>query len=217
MRVVRRVEVGKPFAEIESLLSVRLWPDDYLSSLKSDKLIYRSDLEGTISAIVLDLPSSVETVCTDEARGWHRSDETLFAIATGNIAQNPLPAAEEHDLNGLKLFGFLGQSFFVASHALVLHEHPECLGPHGTLVAVPHRHALLCAPIHDMSVAAGLGQFVSIALGMFKEGPGSITPNVYRYQMGRYLNLPYELGDSELRLSPPDEFVSMLNTLSPAK
>jgi len=209
--------VGKPFAEIESLLSVRLWPEDYLSSLKADKLIYRTDLEGTISAIVLDLPSSVETVSADEARTWHRSDDTLFDMATRNVVRNPLPAPEEHDLNGVKLFGFLGQSFFVASHALVLHEYPECLGPHGTLVAVPHRHALLCAPIRDMSVAAGIGQFISIALGMFKDGPGSITPNVYWYQMGRYLNVPYELGESELRLTPPDEFVSMLNTLSPAK
>jgi hypothetical protein len=49
---------------------------------------------------------------------------------------------------------------------------------------------------------------------MEREGPGSITPNLYWYRDGRFTLLPYEIANKQFNFRPPDELVDLMNQLA---
>lgn len=202
------------FARVAELLAVRLWPEDYLADLDRNKILHRKELPGTISALVFDLPSSIRNVTPEEIKSWGKSETELFHIGLANVMENCIPDVSEQDLGeGITLTLFSDESFFVASHALLLDEHPDCLGPFGTLVGIPHRHVLLAFPIEDLRVLQAIHMMIPIIAGMERDGPGSISPLLYWYKDGEYTNLPYRIEKNTLNFSPPEDFVEMLNLL----
>lgn len=203
------------FTRVAELLAVRLWPEDYLAELDRTKILHRRELPGTISALVFDLPSSIRNVTPDEIKSWGKSEAELFRIGLANVMENCIPDVSDQDLgDGVTLTLFSDESFFVASHALLLEEHPDCLGDFGTLVGIPHRHVLLAFPIQDLRVLQAIHTMIPIIAGMERDGPGSISPLLYWYKDGSYTNLPYKIDKTTLNFSPPEDFVAMLNLLS---
>ena len=203
------------FARVAELLAVRLWPEGYLAELDRKKILHRTQLPGTISALVFDLPSSIRNVTPEEMQSWGKSETELFRIGLANVMENCIPDVSEQDLgNGITLTLFSDESYFVASHALLLEEHPDCIGPFGTLVGIPHRHVMLAYPIADLRVVQAIQMMIPIIAGMERDGPGSISPLLYWHKNGDYTNLPYRIDKQTLSFSPPPEFVEMLNLLS---
>src|SRR5262249_18543071 len=136
------------FDRVRELLAVRLWPESYLTELDEQRMIYRTDLPGTISALVYDLPSSIRNVTPEEIAAWGRSTGELFEMAIDNVREICIPDISEQEIgDGIRVQLLSDESFFVASHALVLPEHESCIGSFGSLVGVPHRHVLLAYPI----------------------------------------------------------------------
>jgi hypothetical protein len=124
------------------------------------------------------------------------------------------PDVSQQDLGeGVTLTLFSDESFFVASHALLLEEHPECVGPFGALVGVPHRHVMLVFPIHDLRVLPAIHMMIPIIAGMERDGPGSISPLLYWYKDGDYTTLPYNIDKNTLNFTPPEDFLAVLNLL----
>jgi len=202
------------FAAARDLLAVRIGPAEGLAPMRG-MLVAREDLPGTVSYLVLDFPHTVQNVPPDKARQWGRETAELFDVGLANVRRMPAPEVSRlEDEDGSELVALTGDHFFVATHALFLHEHPQCLGPHGTLVIVPHRHAVLCCPVHDLRVVTAVQRLAILADRMERDGPGSISPRLYfRYPDGRFIVLPYVLGDKRFNFIPPDAFVDVLNQL----
>lgn len=202
------------FSRVQDLLAVRLWPEDYLDDLDHARMIYRRDLAGTISALVYDLPSSIRNVTPEEAGTWDRDIDELFRIGLDNVRETCIPDLSQQNLgDGIRVTLMSDESFFVASHALLLEDHDGCVGPFGALVGVPHRHVLLAYPIESLGVVQAIPRLIAVIAGMEREGPGSISPRLYWYQAGEYLDLPYAIKDNALHFSPPEPFLEMLDLL----
>jgi hypothetical protein len=202
------------FDRVGELLAVRLWPDTYLNELDETRMIFREDLPGTISALVYDLPSSIRNVTPDETKEWGKELDHLFRLALDNVREICIPDVSEQDLgDGVKVQLLSDESFFVASHALLLEEHERCVGSFGALVGVPHRHVLLAYPIESLEVVQAIPRLIAVIVGMEREGPGSISPRIYWYQAGDYVDLPYRIEGDTLHFSPPEAFVEMMNLL----
>jgi hypothetical protein len=203
------------FARVQELLAVRLWPRGYLDELDRSKIIHRTDLPGTITALVFDLPSSIRNVSPQEAQAWGRDDDELFELGLANVKENCIPNITEEDLgNDITATLFADESFFVASHALLIEEHPDCLGTFGALLGIPHRHVLLAYPINDLRVIPAINRLIPIIAGMERDGPGSISRMLYWYKSGAYTELPYRIDRQTLQFTPPQDFVEMLNLLA---
>jgi hypothetical protein len=203
------------FARARDLLAVRIGRVEDLAPMRAT-LLAREDLPGTLSYLVLDLPHVVATASSDHATQWGEQTPELFEIGLANVRRMPLPEVSRlTDEDGSELVALTGDHFFVATHALFLHEHPECLGAHGTLVVVPHRHAVLCSPVHDLRVVTAVQRMAILADRMERQGPGSISAKLYyRYPDGRFMDLPYVLADRKFHFIPPDPFVDLLNQLA---
>jgi len=203
------------FAKVSELLAVRLWPLSYRDQLDDEHLVYREDLPGVLSVLVYDLPSTIRNVSPQETEAWERTKEELFQIALANVREICIPDVITKDVgDGVSLTCLVDESYYVASHALLLEHHPDCVGVHGALIGIPHRHAMISYPINDAGVIRAINRMIPLAFGLEKEGPGSITPNVYWYKGGSFTLLPYELSQKQIVFTPPEEFTVLLNALA---
>lgn len=205
----------RDYSRVEELLAIRLWPGDFLNQIDRNKVIHRVDLPGTISALVFDLPSSVRNVTPDEAEVWGKGEDELFEIALAQVRENCIPDKSEQELSpGIALHVLQDESFFVASHALLIEDHPECIGSFGSLIGIPRRRELLAYPIENLKVIPAINMLIPIIMGMERDGPGSISSRLYWYRDGEYTDLPYRVEDQSLVFGPPREFIDMLQLLS---
>ena len=53
-----------------------------------------------------------------------------------------------------------------------------------------------------------------IAMNLFREGPGSISDQLYWWRGGEFVHLPHTVSGKSINFVPPDEFVQALNGLA---
>ena len=197
------------------MLAVRIGDE---GSLPVDKLLLRRDLPGTISYLVFDLPHSVESVPSELPEKWGKNVDELFALGLANVKRSASPSIENVDINeGASFTAYSGESFFTASFALLLDQLEGATGPHGTLVAIPHRHMLLFHRIDNADALFAVQHLGVLAVNLDEQGPGSISPNLFWYRDGKFVNLPFQIEGDTFNFRPPDEFMKMLNQLPAGK
>ncbi len=203
----------RDFARMRSFLRSRLYPLDLLT--QSVEAVHRPGPEGTVEVLVLDLPSSVRTVTRSEAGDWPISTTALFEIsrsnlrASGDMKDNVVPLQP-----GVDLHLYTGDAFYAASHALIIDRYLPADLDYGTLVGIPKRDILLAHHIRNIGVTEAIGAMLQTIIGMHKDGPGSLSPNIYWYRKGEFVLLPYELTGDTLNFVPPADFAELLNELA---
>src|SRR6185503_4712250 len=169
-----------------------------------------------VAALALDLPTTVRTCNQDDIDHWDLPVDELFAIATDNLAAEV--AGYQRDSIELQGGGsiqvLLGDTFFVSSQA---YRFAQLVGPltNGALLALPNRHQLLWHVIESAPGTIGAVQaLVQIASAGYREGPGSLTPDIYWWHGGAFTRLPATVDRSGLHFMPPEAFVQLLNSLA---
>lgn len=179
------------FAQVRHLLSVRMYPGSMRDPDQGYNLVQRIDLPGVVSHLVFEMPHSVRTVRQQEAQAWGRTRDELFQVALDNLHDDGAPSCEMIDLHdGVACYTFSDESFFTASHALLLDYLPDCEGTYGSIVAIPTRHTLVCYPIEDLNVVKAINVMQPVIASMYDDGPGSISQLLYWHNGGRFMSLP---------------------------
>ncbi len=203
------------FEQVKDLLAVRVGDEE---SLPIDKLLFRRDLPGTISYLVFDLPNSVESVPPELPEKWAKGVDELFALGLANVKRSADPSIEQVEIQpGVSFMAYSGDSFFTASFALMLDQLEGATSPHGLLVAIPHRHVLLFHAIQTSDAIFAVQHLGVLAINLDREGPGSISPKLFWYRDGKFVNLPFRLEGDTFNFRPPEEFMEMLNALPEGK
>lgn len=201
------------FEAIRDRLRARLYPEDILG--QTDEIVGRPGPPGTLEAVVVDLPTCVRTISHREAALWPISAEALHAVARENLlAGGLLPVSSAEVERGVHLKVIQGDPYYAASHALWLDRYLAGSLPHGALVAIPRRDITLFHEVRSLSAIEAVTALLRIAIAMHRDGPGSLTPNVYWWRTGEFAPLPYELEEGTLRFSPPDDFLDLLDKLT---
>jgi hypothetical protein len=204
-------EQMKDFERVREMIAVRIATYDLDPSI----IVSREDLPGTLSYLCIDLPSSVVSLPPKKAAEWGVPVDELFAIGLENVRRTCVPELTRGEFEpGVPYLALTGSSFFVATHALMLRRWQGFEGKHGALLAIPHRHAVICHPINDIQSVKAVHNLGIVAHKMEREGPGSITANLYWWHDGRYTPLPSEMRGEKFVFKPPDEFVELMNVLA---
>ncbi|MFZ6654086.1 hypothetical protein [Undibacterium sp. TJN19] len=197
------IDAASEFAKIANALTIRLYPADYYSSVPAaSAAISRSDLDGTISALVIDLPEAVLPVTRDMSRAWGKTDAELFAHALRWLKRDKNIESGALELGqGITVRLVASDGFYAASQALNLEQHQGMIGSHGALVCVPHRHSLVAYPIENRAVATAVERLIPAVINMHHEGPGAISPHLYLYRNKKFTRLPVHTA-SQSMVSP---------------
>jgi hypothetical protein len=157
----------------------------------------------------------VASVPAETATDWAPIDE-LFDIGTRNLAAEPVPERQVLDAaEGAAILVFAGDSLFVASRVVTLADLVDLNGARGAVVALPHRHTLLVHPVRDRAVVGALQTMIPLADRLYREGPGSLTPQLYWWHDNALTHLPATVDGRNVSFYPPDAFVRVLDELPP--
>ncbi|MEM9865810.1 MAG: hypothetical protein AAF938_29660 [Myxococcota bacterium] len=207
---------------IESSLRLRLHRQKDVSSARriartisyteSPKGERSADEDDLIAVLVSDEQSRIVTIDSAWTQNWETPLDAVLDRAAAQTAAEDA-SVDEFSLGPVRFRSLVGDGYYVASHALQL---SRFIDPteYGVLFAVPHRHAVLLHRIEDHHVVDAIEALLPVAEGMFNDGPGSISDELFWWRNGRVLRLPVareEGGQRKVRLPP--SFVSAV--LSP--
>lgn len=173
--------------------------------------VCREDIAGLWTVLSLDLPEAVRGVTRREVEDWGVGDDELFDAAIANLRAKVRPdfvQAAEHMGNRLRVA--LNESFFVASLALILGEIPELSGEHGAFVAAPTRHSLAVLSFDEVRGLEALGGLIALTQDLSGRGPGAVSPRVWWWRAGEWLEVHYRLDGRNMEVSPPPELVEYI-------
>jgi hypothetical protein len=207
-----RIDVSD-FDKVKHRVRARLYPMDLLN--QSVETVHRLGPEGTLEVVVLDLPTSVRTISRSEAKAWPMARESLFEIGRRNLKANGLMKDNVVLFQqGIDLHLYASDPYYAASHALILDEYlPDNLA-NGALVGIPKRDVLLVHYIRNIGAVEAIGSMLQAIMAWHSDGPGSLSSNLYWYQHGEFITLPYEFSGEALNFTPPSDFVEILEDLA---
>jgi hypothetical protein len=204
---------GAAFDGIAEHLAVRLYPGDYLAAGGRVHVVHRTDLPGTLTLLVVDSPASVIALPAPLAERWGQPRERLFELAIANVAR--LSTSRWQQLSvppgvGAPLHCLSGDHY-VTSHLLRPDPGLPVVGASGNLVAAPHRGALFSLPIDGAVAPFAIEALLTFSIGMFHDGPGSITPHLFwRTPAGSYELQQGCREGTRYRLAPSPGFAPLL-------
>ena len=173
------------FEKASKNLAIRIYPKDFVSSFQLEELVYRKDLEGTITMLVLDHPDSVESLLKTTVEKWGKNVDDLFSLAIENLRSKYKRELERTENNFLK---FSGEDIFITSAALYIDKYRGCIGKYGTVFCLPNRDTLLCKPINsDLDVEVGLQLMIPLAENTFDSSSPDlhITRSIFWHHEGK--------------------------------
>ncbi|WP_019633785.1 hypothetical protein [Actinomadura atramentaria] len=198
----------------QHLLRTRIYPAEADNGL----LAARPFAPGLIEVVVVDTPTTVRTVTTEEMHGWPVSGDALFMLGRANVRADGSLEHEERDLAGVRVSVLHGWTFYAVTHLAWLEEYLP-IGSHGALVIAPNRSLIVAHPLRPTAadvraryraVAAAAAELQAHAHRAYEDGPGSLSPHLYWWRGGELslLETRYE-GDS---LVLPQDLVSVLTS-----
>jgi hypothetical protein len=209
---------GEPM-EIETarpLLRVRLFRVADTQPNLLDSIVKRELAPDLLGALAIDLPTTVRTCSDDDVEHWGISVDEAFGIAIANLADEVRGyVREELDLgDGQTGHMFLGDTFFVPSQIVRFAEIVDDAG-NGALVVLPNRHQLAWHVISSgAGTVAAITSMTDIAATGYREGPGSLTPDLYWWHEGDLTLLARVWPDRKaVQFDPPAEFGELLDSL----
>jgi hypothetical protein len=199
--------------EARAALKARLLNDDFVPDAGFE-LAERRVAEGLRLVLAYDLPDYVKLPPRNEVLEWGEEDE-LFEIALAQTRAEP-GNLERHDFDEIQggptaVWTFDGDSFFTATHALW---GAGLDGAHGVLVAVPTRHIVVAHPINDVGVFGAVGAMINMTHGLWTEGPGSLSNELYLLDDGTLERQPTELRADNVVFTPTAGFTEIMNRLA---
>jgi hypothetical protein len=196
-------ETPPTFEEAAPLLRVRLLHPDLIDGARPP--VVRRPLADLALALALDHPEIIGFVRDEDIERWGRPFDELLALGLEQQDREEPATVVHHQMkDGTTLLAYTGSSLYTSTHAL--------WAPDG-LVAVPHRHSVICHPIRDLQVMDALGYMAGMARRMYVEGPGSISDQLYWKRGEDFMLIPVEHTAGDPLVHAPDEFVAMLNEL----
>jgi hypothetical protein len=200
----------------QHLLRTRIYPVEADNGI----LAARPFAPGLIEVVVVDTPTTVRTVTTEEMAGWPVSGDALFMLGRANVrADGPLQM-DEQDLGGVRMAVLHGWTFYAVTHLAWLEEYLP-IGPYGALVIAPNRSLIVAHPIQPVgggpraryrAAAAAARELQGQAHHAYEDGPGSLSPYLYWWRGGELTLLETRYEDDTLVL--PAELASVLTTLT---
>lgn len=195
--------------KVRDRIKIRLYGAEYRNTPGADALLLRTPVEGILSVLVCDLQYANISVPRDLIAGWGLDEDEAYELALRNtlsqeeVAYTVMPPLPD----GVVLEGIEGHSNYASTHLLGLERHlGKALG-YGALVGVPNRHILFLHRIRDDRVTAAMGDLSTMTEQAYRDGPGSISKDLYWWVPDRGLRrLPIRREGEQIHVFADTDF-----------
>lgn len=196
-------------------LCLRVHGED--SMLPVDELAARSDMVGTNSNIVADLPSIAVGVRKETLEAWPVDLDSAIEHAIRRTLDEYEVELTWHDFEadaGLRIASLGADHLYAATHAYGIERFEELASEHGQLVSLPNRHMLLAYPIAAKTLLPAIDRMTWNTIQQHSAGPGSISTNLYWRRSARDFDVQRVIFDGEqVQFYPSEDFQDLLTKL----
>lgn len=198
------------FERMKQYIGVRLYDREYTTVLGEEAVIRRPFAGEVFAVLVYDFPQAIQIVPKSDAEKWGKTEEKLYAIGIENIRQNYELTIQEVNIGEDTLFVVEAEHFFAPNILFELEKNKKLIGKGGAIIGIPTRSLVMIYPIRDMKVIGALNVFFNNVTKFYKNGPGSLTKEIYWYRDGQYETLNYEVGE-KVKFTPSEAFLALLD------
>jgi hypothetical protein len=189
-KLLRTDRAGSDLAAEQALplLRLRLWRRTDLPP--GVPLLGRGVADDLVAAIVVDLPESLASVRPEDARRWGLSESELLDRAERQTREQTDAELERlTEDGGIEVVFILSPQSFGASLALFPDELTD-VGDAGAVVGFPNRHVAVVHPLRGAVDADVVQRIATWTRQAYREGPGSISEDLYHWRDGLLTRLP---------------------------
>jgi len=198
------------FETLVEFFSIRVYPEQYVNQNGgSDNLIVKNHLEGTVSLLMLDLPSTFTPIQKEMFELWGKTVDDVFEIAQGNVnKQEFTKATHPFVINEQNIeVHFIENDDYGASLALDLEKNtPEFLGEWGAVVAIPNKGiANICkvSPENPVDFVLFIQKFKASVEQFHNQHPQPVSTNFYWYYKGQFTKINVLDNNGEINVISP--------------
>jgi hypothetical protein len=202
------------YEQVKQYIGTRLYSTDLFLQVEKEKIFGIGFAGDVFKTLIFDLPDSISWITPDQADKWNKSLDELFETGIQNIRNKYQFDISLQEFGGFNIWFVQGDHFFTPNIVFDLNNHQKLIGSKGSLIGIPHRHAVIIYPIENIEVVKAINALIPAVNRMNEEGPGSISNNLIWYNACGFENLPYKIEESKIQFYPPESFVTMLNTLT---
>ena len=200
------------YEQARPVLAVRLMPDESTGGTVIPGSAIHPVAPGILAVLVFDFPDSTATLSHEHLEGWPVDLEGAMELGLRILDREPRPLRDDVQQGDVRFSVWYGDSFYVATWAMRL----EALLPPGTtdaLVAVPNRHTLAAHPIVDADAVSSLQAIYRLAIELYRDGPGSISDQVYWWHAGGFTVIPHHTTGRDVTVVPPDGLLAVFEAV----
>ncbi|MGI4763034.1 MAG: hypothetical protein ACRYF0_20140 [Janthinobacterium lividum] len=183
----------RSFESVRPYLSLRLYPEASLAQRGGvANLLTRTDLAGTATVLMLDLPGAFTTVSKRMFAEWHQEPAAVFALAQANVNKHEVTrTTRELEAGTIRLtVSFLAEENYAASYALDLATNaPELVGEWGSVVAIPNKGlASICqvSRAHPVDFVQYIQGTRAVIERFYQQHEQPVSPAFYWYYQGKF-------------------------------
>ncbi len=184
------------FESLVDYISIRIYQEAYITQNGgTDNLVVKRDLEGTLSLLMLDLPSTFTPIQKEMFDLWNKTVDEVFEIGQRNVnKQEFIKATESIDINGQKIaIHFIENEDYGASLALDLATNaPEFVGEWGSVVAIPNKGIVnICKVSRDkpLDFMLFIQSFKPVVEQFHNQHPQPVSTDFYWYYNGAFTKI----------------------------
>lgn len=184
------------YETVKNYLSLRIYPEDMVRQRGGvGSLISKTDLEGTYTLLMLDLPGAFKPVSKQMFALWKRDTTEIFKVAQANINKQKVEkVTKSFDVDGAKIeINFIGNEDYAASYALdLMGNSPELVGEWGSVVVMPNKGLVnICLISKGKPVDfVKFIQYVKPTIGdAYQQHAQPISDQFYWYYKGRFTKI----------------------------
>ncbi|GAA4332830.1 hypothetical protein GCM10023149_39320 [Mucilaginibacter gynuensis] len=190
------------YDKIKPYLSVRIYNDATIAQRGgTETLVARTDLAGTKSLLMLDLPDAFTPVSKKQFEAWQKHTDDVFTDALANVANKQMASASPTiDIDGAKIeFTFLENEDYAASYALNLAiNKPALVGEWGSVVAIPNKGLISICKI-SKAKPVDFVKFIQRMLPLinksYSESTAPVSNQFFWYYQGKFTVVPVTVDD----------------------
>jgi len=205
------------FETLVDYFSIRIYQESFVKQNGgTDNLIVKKHLDGTLSLLMLDLPSTFSPIQKDMFDLWNKTADEVFQIAQKNVnKQEFTKATETIKINGQKIdVSFIENEDYGASIALDLKNNvPEFVGEWGSVIAIPNKGIVdICKVSKEkpLDFVLFIQKFKPIVEQFYNQHPQPISTDFYWYYGGQFTRINVIDNNGEINVISPVELTELM-------
>lgn len=185
------------YEKIKSNLGIRIYPDATIEKRGGKaNFIYRTDLEGTTSILMLDLPGGFKPILKKDFDLWGKTTDDVFAQALLNVDKQPMQkAVKTFDVEKFNIeFDFIENEDYAATYALDLSKNsPEMVGTWGSVVVIPNKGLVSVCKIskdRPLDFVKYIQKIKPLTDQSFEQHQNPVSKDFFWYYNGKFTYIP---------------------------